>query len=822
MGEFVEGSARDLRHAWHLMRKSPGFTAVAVLTLAIGIGGNTTMFSAVRAVLLKPLPYRDPAAVVRLTVAFPGRPGATSFTPIRLEEMRAAPALAEVGSYLIAPLNVTLSGGTGPEALKAARVSANFLHILGVEPVLGRGFAPTEDRPGAPAVVLISWELWQRRFSADPAITGKTVSIDSTPVTIVGVLPAGFQFPSNGLDVWFAQPFSVPGAPPQAWPGIPAQIGFARLRPSASLAQVRSELNGLGRQYVQTHPELTDADPRSTVQVERMQDSLVADVRTTLWLLLGAVGLVLLIACANVASLLLARGASRAREFAVRMAVGAARRRIVRQLLAESLLLAAAGGVLGMLLAYWALHSLLRLEWLNLPRQADIRLDTVVLGFTTAVSIAASLLFGLVPSWRMSRPDLAGLLRTQGAGASSVGGRRGSMLVSTRGLLVVAQIALSIVLLIGASLLIESLVRLHNVDPGFQPAGLLRMHISLPRARYDAGKQRAFWEELVRRVAALPGVRSATATQTLPMTIHYETPFAIAERPPVKIGDRPLSQFVSVTPGYFRTLGISLRRGREFNPQDAPGGLPRAAIVDESMIHRFWPDYPGGPNPIGAHILLGITQAGGIEIVGIVGNVHEFGLAAAAQPEIYLPMAYVPVPDADLAVRTTGDPLRLTAAIRRQVLQIDPDQPVSAVSTMQDIVDRSIGSRKLTMVLLSGFAGVAWLLAVVGLYGVIAYTITQRIPELSIRRALGARDADIFRLVIGQGLGLTLAGVVLGIGGALALTRFARSLLFATSATDPWTFAGIAVLFIVLASLASALPARRAARIDPMASLRTG
>lgn len=822
MWKLVEESTHDLRHGWRLIRKSPGFAALAVLTLAIGIGGNTAMFSAVRAVLLKPLPYRDPAALLRLTVAFPGRPGAISFTPILLEEMRAAPSLAEVGSYLIAPLNVTLSGVAGPEALKAARVSANFLHILGVEPALGRGFTPAEDRPGAPAVVLISWELWQHRFSADASIVGKTATIDSTPFTIVGVLPAGFQFPSNGLDCWFPQPFSVPGAPPQAWPAIPAQVGFARLRPTAVLAQARAELNGLGRRYVQTHPELTDADPRSTVQAERMQDWLVTNVRTTLWLLFGAVALVLLIACANVAGLLLARGASRAREFAVRMAVGAPRRRIVRQLLAESLLLALAGGVFGVLLATGALHSLLSLDSLNLPRQSDIRLDAVVLGFTATVSIAASLLFGLVPSWRVSRPDLAGLLRTQGAGAAGIGGRRGPLLLSTRGLVVVAQVSLSIVLLIGASLLIESLGRLNSVDPGFQPAGLLTMHISLPRARYNAGKQRAFWEELVRGVAALPGVRSATAAQTLPITVHYEIPFAIAERPPVKIGDRPLSQFVSVTPGYFRTLGISLQRGREFSEQDEPGGLPQAAIVDESLIRRFWPSYPAGPNPIGSHLLLSGAQAGGLEIVGIVADVHEFGLAADAQPEIYFAMAYAPVPDAEIAVRTSGDPMRLAGAIRRQILRIDLDQPVSAVSTMQEIVDRSVGPRKLTMFLLSGFAGVAWLLAVVGLYGVIAYTMAQRIPELSIRRALGARDTDIFRLVIGQGLGLTLAGVALGIGGALASTRFTRSLLFDTSATDPWTFAGIAILFFVLTLVASAFPARRAARTDPMVSLRTG
>jgi predicted permease len=378
------------------------------------------------------------------------------------------------------------------------------------------------------------------------------------------------------------------------------------------------------------------------------------------------------------------------------------------------------------------------------------------------------------------------------------------------------------VLLIGASLLIESLARLHNVDPGFQSENVLTMHVSLPGSRYDGGKRRAFWEELARRVETLPGVRSATVAQTLPMTVRNATQMAIAELPPVKVAERPLGMYGSILPGYFRTLGIPLRRGREFGENDAPGSGPMVAIIDESLARRFWPGYPGGQDPIGRHLLLGDAQQGGVEIVGIVGSVRVVGLAVDALPEIYIPMAHHPVTDADLAVRAEGDPLRLVNAVRSQVLEIDRDQPVSAVRTMEEIVDSSIGRRELTMLLLSVFAGVALLMAVVGLYGAIAYSVAQRTQEIAIRRALGAQEADVLRMVIGQGLGLTLAGLALGIGAALALTRFTKSLLFDTSATDPATFVSIAALFVVVALLASSIPARRATLTDSTMALRAG
>jgi putative ABC transport system permease protein len=819
MFRLVEETGQDVRFAWRLLWKSPGFTVVAVLTLALAIGGNTTMFSTIHAVLLKPLNYRDPDQLMRLTANFPGRPGASSFTPLRLEGMGEARSFAELGSFLIAPQNMTLSGGAEPEAIKGARVSANFLHILGVEPELGRSFLPVEDTPGGPPVALISAEVWQGQFGRDPLIVGKTATLDSTPYTIIGVLPESFQFPFAGMDVWVTKPSAAPGVPSQFWPTVPSQIGFARLKRGISMAQARAEVSVLSRRYVLAHPGLADADAGSTVRVLQMQDQLVADVSSMLWMLFGAVGFVLFIACANVASLLLARATSRSREFAVRMAVGAPRSRMIRQLLSESVLLAFAGAGWGVLLAKWGLGFITRVNALSLPRAEEIQLDHIVLGFTTALSIGTGVLFGLLPSLRASRPDLADLLRVQGADPAV---RRGTLVLSARGLLVISQVALSIVLLIGAALLIESLARLYSVNPGFRSANLLTMHLSLPRARYDGPKQRAFWEELVRRVEGLPGVRGATVAQTLPMTVRYATPVSVAELPPVKIGERPLGQFVSIMPGYLRMLGIPLRRGREFTDEDAPGSGPIVAIINEGLARRFWPEYPVGQDPIGRHLLLGGAQQGGIEIVGIVADVRELGLALDAQPEMYFPLAQSPVPAADLAVRTQSDPLHFVNAIRSQVLAIDHGQPVSAVRTMEDIVHASVEQRRLTMLLLGLFAGVALLLAVVGIYGVIAYTVAQRIQELGIRRALGAQERDILRLLIGQGLGLTLAGVAFGIGGALALTRFMNNLLFHTSATDPATYVGIALLFVAVALLATYVPARRAARIDPMAALRVG
>jgi putative ABC transport system permease protein len=815
-----ERTLEDLRYALRTMRWNPGFALTAVLTLALGIGGNSAMFTVIRGALLKPLPYRDPDRLVRLS-ADDAQANAkdVGFNQIRYDELSTtAQSFSEIGVFFTAREDMTLAGSgepeSVPESIKAARVSASFLRVLGIRPAMGRGFLPEEDAPGGRAVLMISAELWQRRFSADPLIVGKVVTLNSMPNTIVGVLPAGFAFPQAGMDAWVTRPSEYSGVPPYTWRSNGYLVGFARLKPGVSLEQARAELDVLSRQYGIAHP----TESRSTLRIALLRDQLVANVRVMLWMLFGAVGFVLLIACANVASLLLARATSRSREFAVRAALGAPRGRLIGQLLTESLLLAGVGGLIGIALARWAVEALLRADALNLPRVGEMRLDPLVLGFTTGLSIVSGVLFGLFPSLNASRPDLADALRASGE-ASASPAQKSARIISARGLLVVAQVALSVILLIGASLLLESFAHLTGVDPGFRPANLLTMQIALPLSRYDGRKQRAFFEELIERVQAVPGVGGVTVTRTLPMTARIATAIAIVELPAVELKDRPQAQMQTITPGYFQTLGIALRRGRPFNDADRPESSGIPLIVNESLVRRFWPAYPHGQDPIGQHILIGSGKKG-CEIVGIVADVHERGLDTNAMPELYLPLADNPVQTGALVVRTNGDPHRFVNSVRAQVLAIDPDQAVSNVRTMDEMIERSLGQRRLVLVLLGSFAATALLLAVIGIYGVVSYSVVQRTKEMGIRRALGAQPGDILRLVLGQSLGLALGGVAIGVGGAFALTHVMTSLLFHVSPTDPLSFAGIALVFLAVAAVAGYIPARRATRIEPLAALR--
>ena len=617
--------------------------------------------------------------------------------------------------------------------------------------------------------------------------------------------------------------------PPRLW-GISLVIGFGRLKTGVTIDQARAEMAVLTQQFNQAHRGM---DSDSTMRVVWLKDRLVSNVRWMLWMLFGAVGFVLLIACANVASLLLARASSRSREFAVRAALGAPRTRLIGQLLAESLVLAALGGTLGALLAWWSLSAVHNVTGLNqarvqnglfLPGASAMHLDGLVLAFTIALSIVTGVLFGLFPSLEMSRPNLADVLRESGTGAGrGTSGKRGTLGVSPRSLLVVGQVALSIVLLIGAALLIRSFARLHSVSTGFEATNLLTMKIALPPARYDTDPKRAaFFNDLVQRTEALPGVRGAAMAMSLPTTRWIRTNITSVQGQRLgETNDPVFSVIQSVTPGYFRALGIPLRRGREFTARDNVAGAQPAMMINESLARLLWPGYPSGQDPVGQHIGEGYDKfTGPMEVVGIVADIHEGGLASATVPEFYLPCIVHPPQNGYLAIRTSGDPLRLANAVRSQVLAIDPDQSVSEVRTMENVFDDTLGQRRLTMQLLGSFAGVALLLALIGIYGVIAYSVAQRTHEVGIRRALGAQQSDILRLVLGQGLSLTMAGVALGIAGAFALTRVMKTMLFEVSATDPLTFAGIALLFALVALAASYIPARRASRIDPMAALR--
>ena len=821
----IEDFSTDVRYGLRILRKSPTFTLTVVLTLAVGIGGNTAMFTLIRAVLLKPLEYRDPDRLVSLSLKdFHQNKRDGSFTLKRLDEMRASSkSFTAIGAFLKLPENISLSGQSEPEALVGARVSANFLDILNMKPLLGRSFLAEEDAPGAPPVAMISASLWRRTFQGDSQVVGKTATLNATPHTIIGVLPDDFAFPFAGTDVWFARPAEWSVIPPGARPHVTILNGFARLKEQVSLQQAQAELDVVNRQYVLANPGRLDAGTGVSLQVVSLKDHFVANVRATLWMLFGAVGLVLLIACANVAGLLLAQANFRSREFAVRTALGAARGRLVRQLLVESLMLAVVGGSIGSLLAKYALYAVRHFTALLLPRVGEIRLDGTVLGFTVVLSIATGILFGLFPCLQVSRRDLIAELRESGAGAGSGSSARPRILgINARGILVVGQISLSIVLLIGAALLIKSFARLRSVNPGFHSANLLTMKITLPPRRYDTGqKKSAFFGHLVHRLESVPGVHSATVSLSLPTTKGWLGTNVLVEGQPIVDGDKqPTARLQSATPGYFRTLGIPLQRGREFTARDNSPDARPIVIINESFAQRFWSAYPRGRDPVGQHMREGIDNTDWVEIVGIVADVHEEGLTADPVPEFYVPSVVHAPQTAYLIVRTERDPLLFVNAVRSQVLAIDQDQPVSDVRTMDEVLEATLGQRRLTTLLLGSFAGVALLLASVGMYGAIAYSVAQRTQEVSIRRALGAQQADILQLVLNQGLALALGGVGIGVGAAFALTRLINNLLFRVSATDPATFVTVVLLFMIVALLASYVPARRAMRVDPMAALR--
>jgi putative ABC transport system permease protein len=809
---LFETIRQDLKYGARTLLKNPAFSVTVVLTIALGIGANTAMFSVIHAVLLTPLGYREPERIVLLT---------EGATPIRFEEMRAeSRSCTEVGAFANGAEDMALSGSGEPEVLKGARVSANFLRILGVDPLRGRSFRADEDQPGAAAVVMISAELWRRRFGRDPAILGKSVALAGVPHTIIGVMPPGFQFPLAGADVWVTRPSEWSVIPPKNRALSPILRIFGRLRPGVNTQQATAELAVLNRQYAAAHPGMLDSKPAVPEVVRPFQEELVSDIRPKLWMLFGAVGFVMLIVCANIGSLLLARASSRAREFAVRAAVGAGRARIIGQLLAESMLLAILGGVLGIALAASAMVGIRSMTFVDMPRSGEIRMDAMVLAFGAALALLTGVAFGLAPSLAASRPDLAVVLKGSGEGANAAGSKRNAWLGS-RGVLVVGQVTLSIILLIGAALLIESLAHLYRVDTGFQPASLLTVNISLSPARYDTEQRRAtLYEQLVQRTESLPGVRSAAMTLTVPMDGFFGTTVQVTGRPPVQLNQRPIAIIQDISPGYFQTMGIALKRGRPFTRQDSAATVP-VVIINESLARLFWPQYPDGPDPIGQHILTG-TDPQPVEIVGISADVRANGRDQDPRAETHFPCAQRPPQSATLVVRTNGDPLSFANSVRSQVLAIDPNLPVSAISTMENVIDESESQLRLMMKLLGTFAGVATFLAVIGLYGVISYSVAQRTKEIGIRRALGAPRNNILALVARQVIGLALAGVVLGIGGALALTRLMQDLLFQVSPTDPVTFVGTAILFVLVALAASYIPARRAAGIDPLAALRIG
>jgi len=792
----------DIRYGVRMLVKNPGFSAIAVIALALGIGANAAIFSVVNTVLLRALPYSDPDRLMVLRENKLPQFSEFSVSPGNFTDWQKQNTMFEqLAAYGGTAFNFT-SGDAEPERLRGARVSATLFEILGANATLGRTFLNEEDQPGQ-NVALLSSSLWKRRFSSDPNIIGQSISLNATSFTVIGVMPASFQFPDRDTEIWTPNGFTAQLA--QAH-GAHYLSVIGRLKPGITVEQANAEMVTIAGRLAEQY---SGSNAGWSVNVFPMQEYDVRDIKPALLILLGAVALVLLIACANVANLLLARATSRQKEIAIRTALGASRWRVVRQLLTESVLLAFAGGIVGILLALWGTDLLLALAPDDLPRVKDVALDGRVIAFTVSVTLLTGILFGLAPALQASRPNLNEILKEGGRG--STGGHH-----RVRGSLVITEVALALMLLVGAGLLIRSFYRLQQVHPGFNIKNGLAVNISLPGKKYaQADQLAAFYNQLIEKVSALPGVVSVGATQSMPIQSDYLLGFNIQGRPLAAPGEDKSTNYYAVTPDYFKAMGVPLVRGRVFTDQDRKD-TTRVAIVNEEMARRYFPD----EDPIGKGINVTNGPEKFREIVGVVGDVKQYGLSQPSPLQTYEPYSQNPFSAMTLVVRTESNPTALTSAIRSQVLAIDKDQPIARTRSLEQLVHESVARQRFAMLLLGTFGAVALILAAVGLYGVMSYSVTQRTHELGIRMALGARTGDVLRLVVSQGMTLALVGVGIGLAGAFGLTRLMASLLFATGATDPLTFAGIAVLLTGVALGACLVPARRAIKVDPMIALR--
>jgi putative ABC transport system permease protein len=799
---------KDIHYALRLLLKRPGFTFVAVITLALGIGANTAIFSVVNAVLLAPLPYEEAERLVvvweRQVITNENQQPVS--LPIFEDWKEQNQVFEQLAVIRLATYNLTQAGET--ERVTGARVSSNFYSLLRIKPILGRAFLEAEGKPGAEPVALISHGLWQRRYGSDPQLVGKTLQVDGIPYTIIGVLPPGVSYPSADTDL--VTPF-IP---------LPREIQRAnhfvrvigRLRPGVSLDEARAEMDTIAARLEQQYPATSTG---WRVQLVPLHEQLVGNIRAALLVLLGAVGCVLLIACANVANLLLAKAAGRRMELAVRTALGASRWQLVRQLLTESMLLSLFGGLLGLLVAVWGVPVLTRLSSGSIPRVEEISISYRVLGFTVLTSLLTGLIFGIVPAWQSSTSKLTDSLKE---------GRRGSGggLLHKRVLnvLVVTEVALALVLLVGAGLMIRSFISVRRVSPGYDPRGVLTAGIGLSPIKYgDLQQQAAFYQNLLARLETLPGVASVAGISRLPVVaVVSSSDFTIQGRP-VASGHEPVADFRLVSPRYFQTMGIPFSSGRDFTLRDTKD-TPDAVIINKVMAERFWPDQ----DPLGKYIQLSAETTRWREIVGVVGNEKLSGLDAETGPAIYVPLTQNSFPNAMrslfLVVRAQGEPASIASSIQKELRSIDQEQSLFQVRPLEEVISNSLSQRRFNSTLMVIFAALAGLLAAVGIYGVIAYSVTQRTHEIGVRLALGAQPFDVMKMVLGQGVKLSLVGIALGLITAFALTRVLSSLLYGVSATDPLTFLGIPLLLTAVALLASYLPARRATKVDPMIALR--
>jgi len=794
------------------LRQSPGFTLLAVLALGLGIGANSAIFSIINAIFLRPLPYAHPEQIVQVTSSEPERQLVQAgFSWPRLQAVQERQKVFSEIS-VSTPNAYTVTGGGDPEQVQGMIVSQNYFPLLGVQPVQGRAFAPEEDRAGGPAVVMLSYGYWLRHFAAKPEAIGQSLTLDGKPYTIIGVLPKNLSsFPLNQIAVFTPRPYEAPFLTQQQIDnGGFFYTVYARLKPGVSLEEARTEMKVIAAGYQQEHA--TNADAKSQITLGFLLDDLVGNQRQTYAILFAAVAAVLLIACANVANLVLARFARRRKEVAIRFALGAKRSHIVAQFLTESVLLSLAGGVLGLLLAALSLGVLAKAGANFIPRVEDISLDPAVLLFTLAVAVFAGLMLGIVPAMQASMRIVNDALKESGRGSTSDRSRN-----RFRSGLFIAEIALSFVLLIVTSLLIASFMRIHNVQQGFRSEGVFVGFVVVPPAQYPPRTEASanFYTRLYERLQTIPGAKGAALSDNPPLSGNNgQSPYAVVGRPVPAVSEQPLAVRHLISPNRFNLLGIPIVAGRDFSERDTPS-TPPVVIINEAMAKVLFPD----ESPIGKKLVSGMAQWQQ-EIVGVVANAHTVSLTAAPVPEMFYPVLQRPENFTGIMVRTDGtDPMALAASVRAALHEVDPGLPLTNPGTLQTMVDQSIADRQLTMWLLAVFAGLALLLATLGVYSVMAYSVTQRSSEIGIRMALGARATDVQKMVIRQGMKLTGVGVAIGVTVALAVSQLIAALLFEVRAVDPLIYVVVAALLSAVAAVACWVPSRRAARVDPMQAL---
>ncbi|HEX2268653.1 MAG TPA: ABC transporter permease [Pyrinomonadaceae bacterium] len=795
---------RDLRYGFRSLLKRPGFTAIALVALALGIGANTAIFSLVNAVVLQPLPYSDPDRLVWVWGNIRDRGNRASVAPQDFLDFRAQnKTFEQFAASFSGPVPVNMTGNGDPERLSASAVTGNFFETFGVTPALGRGFSLDNERPGNDQVVILSHALWQKRFAGNPQILNRRITLDGKSFEVIGVMPKDVVFP-QAAELWV--PINFEAAPEMKSRRAHFLRPLGRLKPGVTLAQAQADTDVIAAQLEQQFP---DSNTGWSLRLESLHERLVGSSRTTLYILLGAVGFVLLIACTNVANLLLVRATARQKEIALRSALGASRGQVARLLVTESLLLALLGGVLGALLAAWGIDLLVTLSETSIPATAKVKIDATVLAFTLLISLLTGLLFGIAPALRTMKLNLTDALK-DGGRISGEGSLRNRM----RSGLVVFESAVAVVLLIGAGLLVRSFIALESTNPGFEASNVLTVRVDLARAKYNTlEKASGFFQELETRIGAMPGVETVGMVTELPLSGQLnDTPFTVEGRPSVATNEEFNADWRRVNQNYFQAMRIPLLRGRNFTEQEVRQG-DKVLVVSQQLVDTVFPN----EEPLGKRLLT-VVDDKPYEIIGVVGDIHHRSLEFQPYAALYMPTRQTG--GMSVVIRTESDPLSLVPAIREQVKAIDPDQPIAAIRTMDEWIDSSVAGPRYRTTLFGMFAVLAMILAATGIYGVMSYSVAQRTHEIGVRMALGARRFDVLRLVVRQGMMLVLIGLGVGLAGAFALTRVMSSLLFGVTAKDPLTFVAVAGLLSVVALLACYIPARRATKVEPLEALR--